>query len=207
MIRVQQEPEPASFNDSVRISGQLFLSTTPNPTRKDWDKHNYWSRCKNDLHKAYKGICAYSAMYIPNSPYSNTSVDHFLPKSKRKDKAYEWDNYRLSCILANYNKGDWIVQDPFLIQNDSFILVFPSLQVIPNPNLQKNDYDKIKYTIDTLKLNEVYFKDLRFEYCKSYIKDNKDINNLNSVAPFLANEIQRQNAGEIVTQMVQGNIA
>ena len=43
------------------------------------------------------------------------SVEHFAPKKKHRDFAYEWDNHRLVCSVMNSRKRDFEdVLDPLL---------------------------------------------------------------------------------------------
>jgi hypothetical protein len=197
MIRVQRQPEPPHFNATIRIPGNRFLKKVPHPNNNEWSKHRFWTQCRNDLYIAYQGICAYTAMWIPN--YSCT-VDHFIPKSIQQYLAYEWDNYRLACERANNNKQNLIILDPFSIPNDWFVLLFPSLQIVPNPTLQQADFKLVKNTIDILKLNESVFTQIRLSWLKEYAKS-FDITFLQKYAPFIAYEVQRQGANQIITQM------
>ncbi len=66
---------------------------------------NGW-RCLNELYSLYNGICAYACVLIPPVT-GGRSVEHFAPKMKHPDYAYEWKNYRLVCSLMNSRKRDF----------------------------------------------------------------------------------------------------
>lgn len=122
MIPVAPQPEPQGFDSGVRQRGKSFLAANPGATKLP----NYWKNTATDLYTAYKGICASTCMYF----VAPGSVDHFVPKSRRPDLAYEWSNYRLALPQVNSYKGDSVdVLDPFVVPEGWFILDFPSCLV------------------------------------------------------------------------------
>lgn len=199
MIPIQQKPEPLDFNTHVRIPGVQFLSKVCCPTSKQWKKNNYWTHCSQNLYSAYEGICAYTGIWVSKS---SSTVDHFIPKSNNPQLAYEWSNYRLACDKANNNKSDEKILDPFQISNDWFLLNFPSLLVHPSKNLSTSDYDKVKKTIDILKLNNECFIEDRLHWLNEYIY-NLDFDFLKRHAPFIAYELQRQGIKNDIVQMME----
>jgi hypothetical protein len=90
VIHVDLQPEPPTFDELVRKPGQRALAE-----RRE-ELTPYWRACLPDLHERYRGICAYLCVMIPRGTGAR-SVDHLAPKSKRRELAYEWDNYRLVC--------------------------------------------------------------------------------------------------------------
>ena len=199
MIPVIPQPEPLNFDEMVRQRGQKFLRkfTTTQPTTGQWKENAYWNKLQAEFYKAYKGICAYSAHWIPRS--DNPNIDHYIPKVIRPDLAYEWNNYRLACPLVNGCKGNSEnILDPFTIQKDWFTLDFPALLVKPNTTLDKRDYDKVKNTIDRLKLNDDKFIDVRSNWLMGYCLGEASFYCLKNGAPFIAYELERQN---IVTKI------
>jgi|LDZU01.1.fsa_nt_gi hypothetical protein len=199
LIPVRQQPEPPDFNSGVRTPGSAFLSQTPDPTKRQWDKNRYWKSCLSDLYRSYDEICAYTGIWIS---FHGATVDHFLPKSRHPQGAYEWENYRLSCDRANNNKGDSTdVLDPFLIQPDYFVLNFPSLLVKPNASLQADEKRKVERTIAILRLNEECFIQDRLHWLREYIYT-QDTHFLRRHAPFIAYELERQHLeSSIITMM------
>lgn len=199
MIPIKQQPEPLSFNNDVRIPGTKFLRINASPTKKQWNRNNYWKYCSQDLYRAYDGICAYTGIWIS---LSSATVDHFIPKSKTPQLAYEWTNYRLSCDKVNNNKSDLNILDPFQIQYNCFLLEFPSLLVIPNQSISPTYYNEVTRTIDNLKLNSEYFIEDRQHWLMEYIR-NSDFDFLKRHAPFVAYELQRQNLINTIFQIMQ----
>lgn len=208
MIPVVPQPEPDIFDRLVRTPGEKFLKKLNNskPTTKQWENQDHWKHIRFQLHTAYKGICAYSALRIPRGS-SNPNVDHYIPKSKRPDLAYEWSNYRLSCPLANTLKRDFQdVLDPFTLPPNWFFLDFPSLLLKPNPDIPDEDQQRVWKTIDRLKLNEEQtYVDERNTCLEVYCRGGGDFTFLKQFAPFIAHELERQKLVEdIKAIMVYG---
>jgi len=191
VIPVKLQPEPPDFNQKVRLQGLSFLEQEPNP--KVWSNREYWRRAIIDLCNSYQRICAYSAQWIPPAQGTPT-VDHFIPKSIAPDKAYEWDNFRLSCHLLNSRKGDFQdVLDPFTIQPGWFVLNFYSLHVKANSSLDLHLQQKIKNTINRLKLNdEDSCIQSRESWLIPFCRGECTFLHLKSKAPFIAYELERQ---------------
>ena len=200
MIHIELMPEPSNFDTDVRQPGNTFLSGCPNPSRKDWDKNRYWSKCSNSLYSLYNGICAYTGQWFSNS-MSAVSVDHFYPKSIYQEKAYEWDNYRLTTQIMNNNKGDNIILDPCEIADGDIILDFPSCLVKPRSNMSAGEKNKTLFTIKTLKLNDEKQANRRCEIVMEYI--NRDISKryLQNKYPFIAKELERQGLSDTVATL------
>lgn len=193
MIRVQRQPEPATFDELVRRPGRQFLRQHPAPTTKQWRNRAYWTRILSNLHDAYCGVCAYSCHWIPFDTGHDT-VEHFRPKNVFPRQAYEWSNYRLVCGTLNGRKGtDLNVLDPFEVQDDWFVLNFPSGQVHPSPALSRQRVGRVLHTIKQLGLNdEGTCLKARLRYVKCFCVEEVTFAHLVSEAPFIAREIQRQ---------------
>ncbi|ERI13745.1 hypothetical protein O206_23415 [Ochrobactrum sp. EGD-AQ16] len=193
MIGVMPKGEYAGFDNDVRKPGAAFLATCPKPTSKQFKKYSYWSRALGELREAYSGICAYTAMYIPD----RGSVDHFLPKAgenARPDLAYEWDNFRLAGEKVNTSKGELIdIVDPFQVQDDWFFLDLPACLLRPNPDLDKELKRKIANTINSLRFNQNdnYVQE-RCNILMAYATNDISLNFLQRRYPFLAKEATRQ---------------
>jgi hypothetical protein len=199
VIHVQPKPtppDPAKFDRKVRQPGLRFLESTPRPIASGKWKPS-WRHAIPDLRKAYDSICSYTGFWISPATGAAT-VDHFRPKVTYNDSdeaflAYEWTNFRLSCALANSNKGDFEdVLDPFGVENGWFIIDFATLQVEPGPRLSSELRRNVISTISRLKLNEdqKYF-DERISYLEEYGLTNS-FDFLKRRAPFLAYELERQ---------------
>jgi hypothetical protein len=191
VIFVKQRPEPIDFDSKVRAKGVVFLQIDPRP--KVWNNREYWRESLKDLHEAYNKVCAYSAQWIPSIQGSPT-VDHFIPKSMKPELAYEWNNFRLSCLKMNARKRDFQdVLDPFQIKYGWFILDFPSLLIKVNSKLDEPIKSQVKSTIKRLKLNDdddcvKHRQDWLMRYCEKKIT----FDFLKETAPFIAYELERQ---------------
>jgi hypothetical protein len=193
MMHVDPAKEPSVFNDRVRIKGQKYLATVPNPTTKQWSSHDYWVGIKFELHAAYCGICHFGCHWIPQDNGAIT-VEHYKPKATYPADAYEWNNYRLMSGTLNGRKSHYEdVLDPFQITNGTFILEFPSLMLKPAPGLASPLRDAAVATIKRLKLNdEGTCIKARERFVKHYCKGNVDFAYLKDDAPFIAFELDRQ---------------
>jgi hypothetical protein len=189
LIRVTPRPEYPGFNAAVRQPGAAFLADCPNPTSHQFRNKNFWSRAAKELHEAYAGVCAYTAMYLPEQG----SVDHYLPKTSHPHLAYEWSNYRLAGGRINSTKGNLTdVLDPFLIEDDWFHMDIPTCLLKPNPMLERPLRVQISSTINVLGLN----RDDRYvqERCNillEYAQGEIGLGFLGRRYPFLAKEVAR----------------
>lgn len=203
MIRVAAQPEPSDFADKVRRPGEVFLVATPQPSTAEWKSHSYWTRSIPDLYKAYRGICNFSCHWIPPDTGSKT-IEHFKPKSKHPKLAYEWSNFRLMCGTLNGRKKDFEdVLDPFVINDDAFIIQFPSLLVKSYPGLPPTDEKSAEDTIKRLRLNDAgTCLQARHDWLRPYCEGEVNFDFLQRHAPFLARELKRQKLKTVIKTMM-----
>ena len=204
MIPVVPQPEPASFNEEVRLPGTAFLLITSNPTTKEFKKAEHWRKALKDLYSSYNEVCAYTSTWIPS--LSNLSVEHYIPKSIIPNLAYEWDNFRLAFSKINSRKWKFLdVVDPFGIPNNSFILEFPSLLIKPGPGLNDLLRKRVISTIKRLKLNDddACVKN-RADWLLPYCRNEFTFDYLRRKAPFLAYELDRQGLIEGIREIMLG---
>ncbi len=202
MIHIDLQPEPLDFDVRIRQPGNAFLSTHPTPNSKQWRTNNFWSRCNLQLYQAYGGICAYCGEWFSRTT-SQVSVDHFYPKSSHQEKAYEWDNYRLTTQVMNGYKGDKIILDPFEISNGDLVLDFPSCLVKPRRDMTPAEKSKAKFTIQILHLNDEDQANRRLEIVMEYIGGNVSRTFLESKYPFIAEELNRQNLYDRIKEIIK----
>jgi hypothetical protein len=192
MIPVTKQEEPKDFNKKVRIPGQRFLQTASSPSSRQLQRHNYWKHLKDELYNLYENICAYTGEWLPPT---SASVDHFIPKSKSPQLAYEWDNYRLTTGIINNNKGEQTgLIDPFDVQAGWFVLVLPGCDIKPCATLDEIDSKKVEHTIKVLKLNSSERSNKRYGIIQEYIKKDITFDFLRKRYPYIAYEIERQGA-------------
>lgn len=212
MIPVMLADEPADFDKKVRQKGLRALSEMVGepcfPKRKGKPRTKiaesrdqipperfptYWADALPDMLRSYGRLCAYLALYLENAT-GNASIDHMRPKSRAWDQAYEWKNYRLACALINAKKNDHALElDPFEIVPGTFALEFIAFQVKPGPAAIGDLEFKANATIELLGLNDKPCCDAREEYMEEYINGGIDFAYLIRRAPFIAQELRRQN--------------
>lgn len=127
VIRFTKQAEPADFDQTVRRPGLDWLKTNTDPRKKVPD---YWNKYRIELWKAFRHLCAYTAMYIPEN---GGHIDHFISKDEDRNRLYDWDNYRFSAGGFNSSKQDLRcdeILDPFDVEDDWFELVLPSLELV-----------------------------------------------------------------------------
>lgn len=195
MIPITPQPEPLTFDAQVRQLGLAAMNAHRGnwTNRSFWNRHRYWSNCINDMHILYMQTCAYLGVMVNrlvSLPIGVASVEHFIPKSIDRTLAYEWDNYRLVCSLANSERGDMEpFLDPFTILPGTFHLFLNSGFVVKNPNIKGLDDQAVYNTLKVI--NNNCFMDYRAKLFKSY-KDNPSV--LQQESPFIYAEAVRQGA-------------
>jgi len=190
MIGVAQQPEYPGFNAEVRLPGAAFLASNPHPNSDQFKKKNFWNKAAKELHAAYAGVCAYTAMYLTNQG----SVDHFLPKTTHPQLAYEWSNYRLAGGRINSQKANQVgILDPFQVQNDWFFMDIPACLLRANPALPKPLRNQISATINSLRLNDDdnYVQE-RCNILMDFAGAHVSTDFLQRRYPFVAKEVARQ---------------
>lgn len=225
MIPVTPQPPPPDFdfNNQVAIPGSNALleligdpnaPPRPGPRRKiiytSIDEipgkalPDFWRNALPALRRVYGNTCAFLGLRI-HPATGAAEVDHFLPKSKYQSLSYSWDNFRLSCKLANTHKDDHEdVLDPFAIADNLFSLNLFSGEVEIGPGATDPVVrQQVKATIKRLKLNdEPVFVAARKDYIDRHFgignptdpafQPPLDFISLKFEAPFVAAEIDRQ---------------
>jgi hypothetical protein len=190
VIPVQEQPEPAGFQETIcQAQAELLKALAVDPMKAKLTA-KIWQAWLSEMHRAYGKVCAYLCVYIPDGEWT---IDHFKPKSKYKHLAYSWQNFRLACGTMNRNKGDSEeVLDPFTIQDGWFQLEFSSLIVSPGPTLQAEIHAAVTESIKVLKLNDPVPKKRRAADYDEYIGGHVDQDVLRRRNPFVYNEMLRQ---------------
>lgn len=162
LIPVEPQAEPPGFDDSVRARGRAWLALhRAEVDSGERELQPFWRTCLPDLHRLYDGFCAYSTLYIPRA-VGNEAVEHFVPKSKSLDRAYEWSNYRLACARMNSRKGVFEdVLDPFELEDGTFQLDPVTARIHPAAGLELARHELAQQTIDRLHLNDSLFVEAR----------------------------------------------
>lgn len=195
MIPVVLQSEPADFDVEVRRKGQGWLFDHGIPLNaappKTSELPAYWSHSNQQLWEAYQGTCAYLAIFF-EWPSGAGSTDHFVPKSVHAGLAYEWNNYRLSCLGPNRRKNKYQdVLDPVGLSADTFFLNLLSGEIRPNPRLLAADRAKARKTIKRLNLDSPLHNAMRAKHFERYLRK-KDAQTLKELSPFVWYEANRQ---------------
>lgn len=199
MVPVKIAPEPAEFDSKVRKKGVRWLKQQgiagTSVIRKDNKKilPPYWRETNYQLWRSYSGICAYLAIFFEWS-IGASSTDHFVAKSRVASEAYEWKNYRLSCLGANRSKGNFDdVLDPIGLRSHTFIIEFGDGEIKPSQQLAAKDLEAAKRTIQRLKLNGPDLKAMRARHYSDYLTNDVSEKHLRKTSPFVYDEMKRQN--------------
>ena len=195
MIPVALQPEPADFDVEVRRRGHAWLlkygialNAAPSMASA---LPNYWTHSNKQLWQAYSGVCAYLAIYF-EWVTGASSTDHFVAKSRHAGDTYEWNNYRLSCLGPNRNKGRFDdVLDPMGLQPDTFLLNLSNGVIRPNPALGFVNRTAVRKTIARLKLNSSDHKNMRAKHYCRYLQ-HRHAATLKELSPFVWYEADRQ---------------
>lgn len=196
MIPVQLQPEPIDFDAKVRQKGLAWLThqgfALNAPAPKGTKFPAYWSHSNKQLWTTYSGVCAYLSIYF-EWVTGASSTDHFIAKSKDAAQAYEWDNYRLSCLGPNRNKNKYDdVLDPIELVPNTFELALSTGQIRPSHALtDKGDIAAARKTIKRLKLDSADHREMRMKRYARYLR-NKDEQTLKELSPFIWYEADRQ---------------
>lgn len=201
VIPVQEKPAPKRFNEKVYRPGLAWLkannlSRGPVPKDKDGkatvELHPYWRECLDDLHKRYRGVCAYTSIYIDRVTGAR-SVDHYIAKSSAVEHAYRWRNFRLACAKINGRKGTFDdLLDPFTIQPQTFVLDLFTGAISTNPALPQPLLDQAQTTITRLGLDDGDCRAMRIEFFDDYRTGAITAAYLKKKCPFVWYEIRRQ---------------
>ena len=196
MIPVSLENEPPDFDVTVRQPGLKWLTEKgldPNsPPPSSVELRPYWRHSLKHLWNAYSGICAYLAIFFEWSTGAGTT-DHFVPKSKDAGKAYEWNNFRLSCLGPNQKKWKFNdILDPFELQEKTFFINFSCGRIYPNPRLSPIKRVLAEQTINRLKLDSPENNEMRARHYRDYETGDCSPDYLKRHSPFVYLEILRQ---------------
>lgn len=199
MINIQLPTPSPNYVADVKKPGEAFLRRTPNPTQDDWRRNNYWRKIHDYLYGAHNGICLYCASWTPRNQqeghFERTTIDHYIPKSIDKTKAYEWDNFRLCRSRLNNRKENFTdILDPCSILNEWFILEFTTFLIKPSVGLEEPIKIRVKQTIERLELNDdTDYVNERIAIIGDYSIGKASFGFVRQRYPFIAYQMEAQN--------------
>jgi uncharacterized protein (TIGR02646 family) len=196
LIPVAAQPEPVDFDKNVRKPGLKWIAKSgldpTKPVPKNIKLSTSWRKTLPQLRRVYGGICAYVCTYI-ELVTGSPSVEHFVPKSRALNQAYEWKNYRLACTKINSRKLNFMdVLDPFTLAAGWFQLNLVDGSIFPNPALTAAQRKKAQATIDRLKLDDAECRELRLSYFNDFVAQEITSTYFKKRSPFVWLEAQRQ---------------
>lgn len=186
MIRFVPSPKPADFKKRVENPGARWLAAhaTGRPPA-------HWLKFRAELADAFGMLCAYSAMYEPVG-----TVDHFVSIDENRNRAYDWSNYRYAAGWINSSKlslRSTQIIDPFLVVNDWFQLLLPSMQLVLTDKVPAADRARAQFVLDRLHLgHDERVVRQRREWYRMYQEGELDLVGLDKKAPLIAAAIRRE---------------
>jgi hypothetical protein len=186
MKRFQRALEPAGFDEGCRQPGLAWLRANPSPKRP----RDFWSPFKTRLCDAFGQLCGYSCMFEPVG-----TVDHYLSCHVRRERAYEWDNFRFASQWINSSKrtADDEVLDPFEVEDGWFEILLPSLQLVLTDRVPPEHRARAEHTLRRLHLrDDVRVIRQRAEWYRMYEEGELNLEGLRRKAPLIADAIERQ---------------
>ncbi len=195
MIRIEPPNEPDRFDEQCRQRGNRWLTVHPegDPPAK------FWRPFTLDLCRGFQNRCGYTAMWDLNG-----TIDHFLSRKNHRHLSYEWSNFRYISGWLNSSKQalDERVLDPFLVRDDWFEVVLPSLVMQLTKCVPARVRSLAQFTLRRLQLDDgdkVY--DQRRIYYDAF-KDNRyPISWLETMAPLVATAVRRERLLSALVEM------
>ena len=196
MIRVIPQPEPDGFDKKVRKKGLQYLEkkglNIDEPLPKGAQIAPYWRDCMAELYQAYSGICAYLAVHFERTIGGGT-VEHYAPKSRRVELAYEWNNYRLASSIMNARKNNFEdVLDPFETTTGWFHVELVCGRIYPDPELTGQLQKQVRQTITRLGLDDRNNREMRARHFQEYCEKLYPEEYLKRRSPLVWAEAHRQ---------------
>ena len=117
MKNVTRSAIPASLAaNATKWRDDLLQWIQANPTATVPDslvRHYAQDDVRKALRKMYRDQCCYCEGRIKD--VSHDHIEHRQPKSRFRDRAFDWDNLHLACPKCNIKKGDkWSETSPIL---------------------------------------------------------------------------------------------
>lgn len=154
MIKLKKLVQPDILKANAASWTQILLEKIANnvvPTDTERNRYRH-PEIKKALVSETHGKCAYCESKLLHTAYGD--IEHIIPKSKKNEVTFEWDNLTLACDICNTNKSDKFETgtgfiDPYLKDpEDHFYFLGPVIYAKPG------DSDA-RLTEEALKLNRI----------------------------------------------------
>ncbi|WP_299583575.1 HNH endonuclease [uncultured Microbulbifer sp.] len=163
MIKLERKPKPDILTQNehgwscqlkTAVSAYGYYSKIPKDDKAKLLVHYRHPDIKAPLFESSNEKCAFCESKPAES--GNIEVEHFIPKSKYPDFAFDWDNFLPACRKCNRSKDDHDtlkhpIVNPYEI-DPSKVFHYQDIRIAPNDNEHK---DIGNLTIDVCSLNSV----------------------------------------------------
>ncbi len=134
------------------------------------------------LEEMTKNHCSFCDGY-PLGTESRQTIEHFRPKSRFPELAYQWENLFLCCDVCQSSKQEEFDEkllkpdDPDYCFSDFFTCNFKSGIIEPNPQATQEKQERARITIKLYDLNSTLRSQSRLRQLKKFEKNTgEDIN-------------------------------
>ena len=120
MIKVARSPKPVILEHNQQNWTRVLLEASTDTERRRAEGKYRHRAIKDALAAMFHGKCAYCESKMSHIEYGH--IEHFKPKSRFRNLAFEWTNLLLSCPICN---GPEYKGDHFPEETDGGPLVNP----------------------------------------------------------------------------------
>lgn len=185
MIPFMPKHQPSFFYEITTVRGQRWLER--NKLNNDRPE-DYWSEHRDYLAECFRHLCAYAAIRIEKGTF-----DHYLSCKNKRERAYDWFNYRYICGIINSSKQaiDEEVLDPFEVKEGWFEVLLPSFELtLTNKLTDSNIRKRAELTILRLHLNENFIEP-RKQWYNQFLTGKQSLSGLLCNAPLVGQAVYR----------------
>lgn len=169
--------EPTGVEDCRRRYTQGWVEHYRNRMgERGPDLVNHWRDFRDELSDRFLGKCGYCER-LCDGPASESTVDHFRPRSKFPELTYEWTNWVFCCARCNREKDnrwpDTGYIDPCAIPVDERPEVYLDVddrtgEVIAKHGLTDAGRKKAQNTIEDIGLNSLDLRYFRIGWIRQF---------------------------------------
>lgn len=190
---------PASLLDNkTNTKRNICIRSARYINEKHFNQRFKQQDTKNSLKKIYHNKCAFCEQKLVNSngklEENTATVEHYRPKGKYWWLAYSWDNLLLCCHRCNQNKkNDFDINGIEISYEETFLdVIHTSTQIYSQreePKIIHPDFEnvthlisfnnsgkidsqdeRVKYTIDTYKIDRADLNEKRQKIIDDFVK-------------------------------------
>jgi len=188
-MRYVDAPEaPSEWQTEVLQKGREWLEKSAD-NRNAERPNPCWGNLRDEIGEAFDFICCYTVVYVANG-----EADHFEPWAKvrgtqRADVAYEWSNIRYADGWINSSKQSDQLPDPFVVQDDWFVLQLPSLELEATGRHPPEQQQAVDNLLKRVRKDPRVMKQRR-RYLAQYRKGIRSLELLDEDAPLLGRALR-----------------